>query len=291
MQIRASELILNPDGSIYHLHLLPEQVAPLILTVGDQDRVAQVSRHFDRVEHRVRKREFITHTGWLGNTRLSVISTGIGPDNIDIVVNELDALFNIDLASRQPKQQHTVLTFLRLGTAGSIQAEIPVEGLVASVGGIGMDGLLQFYDAPAQQQHPLVQALRRHFQGKWDFPVAPYYAAADSTLVKRFSDAAHLGYTATNPGFYGPQGRQLRAPVRMPDYLDVLQSFSYENLRVANLEMETAALFGLSQLLGHKALSISTILANRPLGQFSNNPRRAVRRLIEICLEKISGGL
>ncbi len=287
MALKNSELILNPDGSIYHLHLRREQVAPLILTVGDQDRVPLVSRYFDRIEVQVRKREFVTHTGWLGKTRLSVLSTGIGPDNIDIVVNELDALFNIDSNTRLPLDQHTPLTFIRLGTAGSLHAEVPADSLVASTGGIGLDGLLQFYEAPGMQQHPLIGALRRHFAGTWDFPVAPYYAAADPDLIAVFSEHFHQGYTATNPGFYGPQGRQLRAPVRLPTYLDELQRFEYAGQRILNLEMETAALFGLAQLLGHRAISLSAILANRPLGQFSADPVKATQGLIETALQKI----
>ena len=288
MKIRESELILNPDGSVYHLHLLPEQVASLIITVGDQDRVAKVSRHFDQVEHRVRKREFVTHTGRVGNRRISVISSGIGPDNIDIVVNELDALFNIDLETRRPKAQYTPFTIVRLGTAGSLQADVPVDHFVASTGGVGFDGLLQFYQAPAQHQHPVVEALRQHFGPLWDFPVAPYFAPADSGLVKAFSKGFHQGFTATNGGFYGPQGRQLRAPVRMPNYLDIMQTFQMDGQRIVNLEMETAALFGLSQLLGHRAMSLSAIIANRPLGKFSSNPGKTVRRLIEACLDVFS---
>jgi len=291
MNIQASELILNPDGSIYHLHLRPEEVAPVIITVGDQDRVPLVSRYFDRIEHRAQKREFVTHTGWIGNTRISVISTGIGPDNIDIVMNELDALFNIDLETRQVKKQHTALTLVRIGTAGSLQPEIPVDGFVVSSAGFGMDGLLQFYQAPAQQQHPALEALRRHFAGVWEFPVAPYFAPADPDLAGAFEQGFYTGITATNPGFYGPQGRQLRAAVRLPQYLDLLQQFEFENQRVVNLEMETAALYGLAQLLGHRALSVSTILANRPLGQFSTDPARAVDILIQQVLEKIAGGI
>ncbi|MBC7777182.1 MAG: nucleoside phosphorylase [Phycisphaerae bacterium] len=288
--MKSSELILNKDGSIYHLHLQPEQVAPLIITVGDPDRVAQVSRYFDRVETRVRKREFVTHTGWLGKTRLSVISTGIGPDNVDIVLNELDALFNIDLTTRMLKPQLTPLTFIRLGTAGSLQLEVPVDAFVASYGAIGMDGLLQFYDAAEQQNHPLLAALRNHCNGAWDFPLAPYFAEADQGLLQYFTENFHQGITATNPGFYGPQGRQLRAIVRQPRYLDLLQSFEFQEKRIVNLEMETAAIYGLSQLMGHRALSLSAILANRAAGQFSRNPAQSVRRLLETALEKISSG-
>ncbi|MEQ1747023.1 MAG: nucleoside phosphorylase [Saprospiraceae bacterium] len=287
MAIKESELILNPDGSIYHLNLHPEQVAPVIITVGDQDRVPAVSRHFDRVEHRVQKREFVTHTGWIGKQRLSVLSTGIGPDNVDIVVNELDALFNIDLTTRLPKPLLTSLTLIRLGTAGGLQATVPVDGLVISTGGIGLDGLLQFYQAPDQHDHPVVQALRRHFGETWPFPLSPYFAAADSALIKQFSEGFFHGFTATNPGFYGPQGRQLRAPVRLPGYLDWLQRFEHEGERILNLEMETAALFGLSRLLGHRAVSLSAVIANRALGQFSRDTGAAVEKLIRLALERI----
>lgn len=285
--MKPSELILNRDGSVYHLHLRPEQIAPLIITVGDPERVPKVSRYFDKVEHRVRKREFVTHTGWLGKTKLSVISTGIGPDNVDIVMNELDALFNIDLSTRQIKPRLTQLTFIRLGTAGCLQREIPVDALVASSGAIGMDGLMQYYDAPKQQQHPLLSALRLHCQGKWDFPLAPYYVDGDPGLMKLFTEGFHQGITATNPGFYGPQGRQLRAHVRQPQYLDILQAFDFQGNRIINLEMETAAIYGLSQLLGHRAISLSAILANRAEGKFSSNPERSVKRLLETALDKI----
>lgn len=286
----SSELILNPDGSIYHLCLHPEQVAPLIITVGDPERVGKVSRYFDQIEFRVRKREFVTHTGRLGNRRISVISTGIGPDNVDIVLNELDALFNIDLTTRQVKSDPKQLTFIRLGTAGCLHKDVPVDAFVASSGAIGMDGLMQFYQAPQQQKHPLLAALRAHTAGHWDFPVAPYFSRGDRDLLNLFPDFHH-GITATNPGFYGPQGRQLRAAVAQPKYLDLLQSFDFHEERIINLEMETAAIYGLSELLGHRALSISAILANRATGQFSRNPGKVVRVLLERVLDKISHGI
>lgn len=289
--MQSSELILNKNGSIYHLDLLPEQIAPLIITVGDPERVARVSRYFDRVECKVKKREFVTHTGWIDKQRLSVISTGIGPDNIDIVLNELDALFNIDLQTRRVKSKTTQITLIRLGTAGCLQAEIPVDAFVASSGAIGMDGLLQFYQAAAQQNHPLLAALREHTGEDWEFPLSPYFAAGDAGLLKHFNTGFHQGITMTNPGFYGPQGRQLRAPVRQPRYLDLLQNFEYQGEKIINLEMETAAIYGLSQLLHHRAISLSVILANRTLGQFSVNPAKSVRKLLETALEKIASGL
>lgn len=289
--MNASELILNRDGSIYHLHLHPGHVAPLIITVGDPERVPKVSRLFDRIEHRARKREFVTHTGWVGNTRLSVISTGIGTDNVDIVLNELDALFNIDLETRQVKTTPTALTFIRIGTTGSLQPEIPVDAFVASSGAIGMDGLMQFYKVPSQQNHPLLSALREHTSDQWDFPLSPYFAEGDADLLRHFSQNFHHGITATNSGFYGPQGRRLRAPVRLSNYLDLLQTFEFQEKRISNLEMETAGIYGLAKLLGHRAVSLNVVLANRPTGTFSRNPERPVRRLIEIVLEKISDSI
>jgi uridine phosphorylase len=283
----SAELILNSDGSIYHLGLHPEQVAPLIFTVGDPTRVGRVSRYFDRIEHKVSRREFVTHTGWIGAHRVTVLSTGIGTDNIDIVLNELDALFSFSLKSRALIHRPEPLTIIRLGTTGGLQAHLPVDTLVASSGAFGMDGLLQFYDAPAQQNHAAITALRAHCQGQWDFPVAPYFAPPSEALLRTVSASFSTGYTATNSGFYGPQGRQLRAPVRKPDYLDMLQRFSYEGQSIINLEMETAGIYGLATLLGHRALSLSVILANRPEGTFSNNPEKAVKRLIQKALEMV----
>lgn len=286
-----SELILNRNGSIYHLGLLPEQVAPLIITVGDPGRVAKVSRYFDRVEFRVAKREFVTHTGWLGKQRISVMSTGIGPDNVDILINEVDALFNIDLNERKAKRTITPLTIIRLGTAGCLRAEVPVDAFVASTGAIGMDGLLQFYQAAAQQNHPLLAALREHTGEDWEFPLSPYFVDGDEGLLNTFSQGFYTGITMTNPGFYGPQGRRLRAPVRQPRYLDLLQSFEFQGRKIVNLEMETAAIYGLSQLLGHRAVSLSVILANRAQGKFSVNPAKSVRLLLETALGKIAAGI
>jgi uridine phosphorylase len=288
MPFPPSELILNPDGSIYHLHLHPEQVAPLIITVGDPDRVSKVSRRFDAVEHRVQKREFITHTGRIGALRLSVISSGIGPDNIDIVVNELDAVFNIDLQACEVKEDPTRLTFIRLGTSGTIQPEIEVDDFVCSVGGLGLDGLLYAYEADALQRHPVARALARHFDDVGGLEVPPYYAPADDNLVERFQEGFHIGYTATHGGFYGPQGRQLRARRRLTHYIEQLQTFEYGGFRLLNLEMETAALFGLCCLLGHRAASLNAIIANRASGRFSSEPERAVEHLIEVALARLS---
>jgi uridine phosphorylase len=293
MNLDKSELILNPGGSIYHLHLLPEQIAPLIILVGDPDRVPMVSQYFDTIECAVQKREFVTHTGRIGPVRLSVLSTGIGTDNIDIVLNEIDALFNIDLTERVPLANLRQLTFIRLGTAGGLQADVPIDGIAVSEAGIGLDGLLHFYQADAQQNHPVLTAMRKQMEGQWNFPLAPYFATGDPALIGLFSPGNAIGYTATNSGFYGPQGRTLRAPVQMPGYLDMLQQFEFKGKKIINLEMETAGIYGLANLLGHRACSISTILANRALGTFSTDPNRAVIRMIEQVLEKITqnGGI
>ena len=286
--MNAAELILNKDGSIYHLGLRPEDVAPIVITVGDPERVSKVSRYFDKIELKAKRREFVTHTGYLGKKRITVISTGIGPDNIDIVFNELDALVNIDLEKKTPLPELTSLQIIRLGTTGGLQEDLAVNSFVSSSGAFGLDGLLQFYEAEPLQQHELVKALRKHCAGAWDFPLAPYYAPADETLRQLFSAECREGITATNPGFYGPQGRQLRAPVRFPGYLDLLQRFDYQGQKIVNLEMETAAILGLSHLMGHRAVSLSVILANRPQGTFSNNPGKAVERLVEMALERIA---
>ncbi len=291
MIIQESELILNADGSIYHLHLQPEQVATLIITVGDPDRVEKVSRYFDHIEHRVRKREFVTHTGRIGSTRLSVISTGIGADNIDIVLNELDALFNIDLASRVPAKQITPLTILRVGTSGSIRSEIGVDSLLMSRYAFGFDGLLRFYDAPGLCNNVWLEALAqvtRHSEG---LPCLPYFAEADSDLISKFSTDFYPGVTATNAGFYAPQGRQLRAAIAVPGLITMLQKFDYQGNKITNLEMETAAIYGLATILGHRAISLNAILANRATGAFSSNPEKTERKLIETVLEKISSGI
>lgn len=285
--MKNAELILNPDGSVYHLALRPEQVAPLVITVGDPERVPMISQYFDRVEHKVHKREFVTHTGCLGSQKITVISTGIGTDNIDIVLNELDALFNIDLDTRRLKPQVQPITIVRLGTTGSLQPDLPVDSFVASSAAIGMDGLMQYYRAPDQQAHPLLDALKQHSAGLWDFPLEPYFVAGDRELLKAFSEGFHQGITVTNPGFYGPQGRQLRAKVRQPQYLDLLGSFSFEGQKILNLEMETAAIYGLSHVMGHRAVSLSVVLANRPQGTFSSNPALGVRRLLETALSRL----
>lgn len=284
--LKSSEFILNRDGSIYHLALRPDEIADLIITVGDPERVPKVSKYFDKIELKKRRREFVTHTGWLGKRRISVISTGIGTDNIDIVLNELDALANIDFEKKEVKKVHKPLTIIRLGTSGSIQKEIPIDSVLVSKSAIGLDGLLHFYENDFSK-NGLTDALTDHFGGAENFPARPYFAPGSERLFSLFSKNRHTGITATNAGFYAPQGRKLRAQPARTDIVDLLQTFDYQGLRVTNLEMETAGIYGLAKILGHDAISINGILANRPLGQFSTSGEKTVRRMIETVLAEI----
>jgi len=285
--IRESELILNPDQSIYHLHLRPEHLADTIITVGDPNRVAAVSQHFDEIEFQLSKREFVTHTGRMGNKRLSVISTGIGPDNIDIVFNELDALVNIDFENRRVKDQLQSLKFIRLGTSGSLQSHIPVDSLLISTHAIGLDNLMSFYDFPlSQAQQSWQHSLQAAVPG---LPGQAHIFAAPGSLAERFPSNFFRGITLTCPGFYAPQGRQIRLASRItPAVFEQLQAFQLEDRWVTNMEMETAAIYGMAGLLGHEAISCNAILANRVDGTFSANPKKIVAKMIEEVLQLLS---
>ncbi|WP_353779975.1 nucleoside phosphorylase [Winogradskyella sp. 3972H.M.0a.05] len=287
MPIKASELILNEDGSVYHLNLRPEHISNTIITVGDPDRVDSVTKHFDTIELKIKKREFHTQTGTIGNKRLTVISTGIGTDNIDIVLNELDALVNIDLERREIKDNLTALDIIRIGTSGAIQDSIPLDSFLISEYGCGFDSLLHFYQSNHVQQFEISNALKTHLD--WDVKKSdPYVVSCGHNLLQQISsDRTITGFTATNVGFYGPQSRVLRLDVKDSDFNDKLASFNYNDLSITNLEMETAGIYGLSKLLGHNALSMNAIIANRALGEFSSNPKDAVDKLIEYTLEKI----
>lgn len=288
MQLGPSELILNADNSIYHLNLLPEDIADTIITVGDPDRVPEVSKFFDTIELKKGKREFHTHTGTLKGKRLSVISTGIGTDNIDIVLNELDALVNIDLNSRTVKSTQKKLDIIRIGTSGAIQPEIPVDSFVLSEYAIGFDGLLHFYASGSVLCEEISQALVDHTH--WStYKSRPYTVKFDSKLAEKFSsNRIRFGVTLTNPGFYGPQGRKLRLHVQDNDLNMKLQSFKYGKLALTNLEMETAGIYGLCQLLGHRAVSLNCILVNRATGAFSSDPSAAINELITYTLERLT---
>jgi len=286
-KIAASELILNPDGSIYHLNLKPEHVATTIITVGDPDRVDTVTKHFDTIEFTIHKREFKTTTGVLKNKRITVLSTGIGPDNIDIVFNELDALVNIDLGARTVKKSHTKLDIIRIGTSGSIQSKIPVDSFLISKYGLGLDGMLHAYDCEHILEKNIEDAFIEHTN--WNHRKArPYVVKNSSELENKLkSDQIVLGFTATAVGFYGPQGRVLRLPIKNADLNSKMDNFNYQGTAITNLEMETSAIYGMSKLLGHNALSMNAIIANRANGTFSKNPKETVERLIEYTLEKL----
>lgn len=288
MSLSSSELIINPDGSVYHLHLRPGELAPLILTVGDQDRVAQVSRYFDTVQIKRQHREFITHTGTLSGKEISVISTGIGPDNIDIVVNEIDALCNIDFNTRQVREKKTSLDIIRLGTSGAVQADIPVDSFILSESGLGFDNVPLFYeDGDRFFNSSLANAFRVHC--RWTRgQTLPYAVEASCALVDKFDHPFfRRGITATKTGFYGPQGRVLRLPLSMPSLNQQTGSFEHKGQKIANFEMETAPLYALASMLGHRALSLNAILANRLTGAFSAQPEITVDNLIKKTLEII----
>lgn len=286
--IQASELILNPDGSVYHLNLRPEHIANTIIFVGDQNRVEKISRHFDSVEFSTQKREFKTHTGTYKGRRLSVISTGIGPDNIDIVMNELDALVNIDMETRRPKQTLQTLNIIRVGTSGSLQAWIPTDDFVMSAYGLGLDNMLRSYRLASVCEPDIEQAFIAHTN--WDSEKGkPYAVKGSQKLIDYFSNGRiHKGITATAGGFYGPQGRVLRLDIQDPELNARMDNFEFNGINITNLEMETAAIYGLAALLGHEALSLNAIIANRASGTFSADPYKAVDALIEEALDIIA---
>ncbi|WBU89098.1 nucleoside phosphorylase [Cellulophaga omnivescoria] len=288
MQLSPSELILNADNSIYHLNILPEDIATTIITVGDPDRVGEVSKYFDTIELKKGKREFITHTGTLKGKRISVISTGIGTDNIDIVLNELDALVNIDFATRTIKEKKTTLDIIRIGTSGAIQADIPINSFLLSEYAIGLDSLLQFYDSKHVQHSEIQDAFVAHTNWAKD-KSTPYVVTCSAELADIiYSDKLVKGFTATNVGFYGPQGRILRLNTQDNQLNNKIASFKHNSLKVTNLEMETAGIYGLAKLLGHNALSLNAILANRANGEFSVTPTETVEELIKYTLNKLT---
>lgn len=287
--IAASELIINNRGAIYHLDLRPEELAPTVILVGDPARVKKVSRHFDTIEHQLQHREFITHTGFIGNKRISVLSTGIGPDNIDIALNELDALVNIDFNTREVKEKTSSLNIVRFGTSGSLQKDIPVDSLVASSHGLGLDNLLNYYGyTKTVEENELANA----FIGQTGLNNAitiPYISKGSERLLNMFPDEEYFkGITVTCPGFYGPQGRILRLPLAAPGLINKLTDFRYGSHRITNFEMETSAIFGLGKLLGHHCMSINTIVANRVAQEFSKDSETAVENMIKLSLEKLT---
>jgi uridine phosphorylase len=268
---------------VYHLDLRPEELAGTVVTVGDPDRVLEFSKHFDTVEVKRQHREFVTHTGMVKGKRLTVLSSGIGPDNIDITMNELDALVNIDFNTREIKQKLSSLNIIRVGTSGSLQADIPVDEFVASTHGLGIDNLLNFYrHEKTEEEIQLLQHFETHVNG---LASAPYISGASPKLLQHFSKDFHQGITVTCPGFYGPQGRVLRLNVQNPNMLERLTDFRFEQHRITNFEMETSAIYGLGKLLGHHCLALNVIVANRVVKEFSKDSKAAIEKLIVKFLE------
>lgn len=286
-KIAASELILNPDGSVYHLNLQPENIAANIIFVGDQNRVPKIAAHFEFIEFETQKREFRTITGTYKGTKISVISTGIGPDNIDIVMNELDALVNIDLKTRMVKTTHTKLNIVRIGTSGSLQSDIPVDSFVLAQYGLGFDGLLHSYDCEVILETEMEDAFIKHTN--WSPRKSrPYLVKGSELLIQKLkSDQVFVGVTATAGGFYGPQGRVLRLALEDPSLNTKIDNFEFDGYKVTNLEMETSAIYGLAKLLGHEACSMNAIIANRANGTFSEDPYKPVEELIVYTLNKL----
>lgn len=286
--IAASELIINNRGAIYHVNCRPEEIATTIITVGDPDRVKEVSKFFDRIEFKNQHREFVTHTGFIGAKRLSVTSTGIGPDNIDIVMNELDALVNIDFNTRTIKENLTSLNIIRVGTCGSLQQEIPVDSFVSSTHGLGLDNLMNFYQHTSnEEEKQLLHSFNTHTQLHQGI-TSPYITGAGVSLLKEFVSGFHQGITVTCPGFYGPQGRVLRMGLTQPQLIDRLTTFSFGQHRISNFEMETSAIYGMGKVLGHRCLSLSAVVANRITKEFSSDGGAAVENLIKKTLQIIT---
>jgi uridine phosphorylase len=281
--ISESDLILNPDGSIYHLNLLPEDIADTIITVGDPDRVEEVSKRLDSIELKKGKREFISHTGFLGKKRITITSTGIGTDNIDIVLNELDALVNIDLSTRLVKKDLKSLNIIRIGTSGTLQDDIPVDSILVSEFGLGLDALMNYYfHQVSGDEHMLLDEIKSYFHHIKG--ITPYITAADETLLNLVGKNLDRGITITAPGFYAPQGREVRAQNSIPNLIQLFKSFKAGKYRITNLEMETAGIYALAKVLGHKALSVNAILASRVRFEFSSNPQKIVEKTIDHVL-------
>lgn len=287
-KIAPSELVLNKDNSVYHLNLHHHQIAKDIIVVGDPGRVELISNYFDEVEFKISNREILTHTGKLNGKRISVMSTGMGTDNIDIVLNELDALVNIDLENRTLKQQHTSLNIVRIGTSGALQEDIPVNSIVASSFGLGMDGLMNYYEYKSTEEET---ELLKQFYEQTDYLkefAQPYFVKASDDLFNLLSEGCYTGITATAGGFYGPQGRVLRIPLKEKDINAQLNKFKYNNNRIVNFEMETSALYGLSRALGHNACTVCLVIANRFSNQFSEDYKPHMKKLIEHTLTKLT---
>jgi len=285
---KESELIINPDGSVYHIRLKPEHIAPTVIVVGDQNRVETISKHFQKVEFKIQSREFTTHTGIYNNTPITVLSTGIGTDNIDIVINELDAAVNIDLEKRVAKEKHTSLDIIRLGTSGALQGDIEVDSFVASSHGLGLDGLLYFYRFDEDiLEKELMNAFIKQTGWSEKLP-SPYIVKASEKLLNKIAGDLRQGITATASGFFGPQGRELRIPLAYPELNQKIENFEYNGKVITNFEMETSALYALGKTLGHNTLTVCDIIANRVNRTYSKDYKKSVEELIEYVLDKIT---
>lgn len=286
--IHPSELVLNPDGSIYHLKLKPEQIASKIIIAGDPGRIEMISSHFDRIECKVSNREFVTHTGWFNGERVSAVATGIGTDNIDIVLNELDALVNIDLEKRTQKTELTSLQIVRIGTSGSIQEDVPADEIIVSTHAIGIDGLMLFYrfEMNNEEAELLENFLK---QSKWEKDLnQPYLVSGSRSLISKIGSNFHNGITITANGFYAPQGRAIRLQPKYSDLNERIRRFQHQEHRVLNYEMETSALYGLSNLMGHQSCTVCSVVANRYANSFSENYKAVMQDLIEKVLLRLT---
>lgn len=285
-----SELILSKNHRLYHINLNNDDIADTVIVVGDQNRVEAISKYFSKIEYTSQHREFVAHTGYFNNKRITVLSTGIGTDNIDIVLNELDAAVNIDPVTRTIKDKKRQLKIIRLGTSGALQAEINVNDIVVSTHGLGLDGLLNFYNVnDTIYEHSISKAFMQHTNWLNTLPY-PYCVSGSQELIEKFKglSGVHFGITATAPGFYGPQGRQLRLSAAMPDLNEKLTSFNFNGLKITNFEMETSALYGLGKALGHQCVTACVIIANRIIRQFTKNYNESVEKLIQLSLEKLT---
>ncbi len=283
---KESELILNPDGSLYHIKLKPEHVAGKVIVVGDQSRVEVVSKHFEKIEYKIQNREFATHTGYYKGTRITVMSTGIGTDNIDIAINELDAAVNIDLQKRVEKEEHTKLDIIRIGTSGALKEDIDVDSFVASTHGLGLDGVLNYYDYDKEvTEDDISEAFMKHANWSSKLPY-PYVVEGSEQLLEKIAFDLQKGITATASGFFGPQGRQLRIPLADPKLNEKIESFKYKEHRITNFEMETSALYGFGKLLGHNTMTVCAIIANRLAKTYSKDYKKSVEKLIKLVLDR-----
>lgn len=284
MKISETDLILNPDGSVYHLNLLPKNISDTIIAVGDPSRVYMVSQYFDEVEFEMNKREFITHVGKYKGKRITVISTGIGSDNVEIFFNELDALVNIDLKTREPKARKKKLKVVRIGTSGALQEDIPVGTHLLSDYAVGLDNLMNFYDLAMDD---FETGLAHDLQKKTGLPFMPYVVRGSEVLREQIENDMKVGNTVTCPGFYAPQGRELRLPIRFPKLLEDLNYYHKGDFWLTNFEMETSAYYAFGRLLGHEVLSANAIIANRIKNKFAKDPNKVVESLIKKVLDRI----